>query len=381
MKIKNTILLSSLLIAFGCQQKNLQQDIPTIQINENYPEKTIKLQDFANTEYVALETTDSFITQGYIQSIGKEYIIAKNYVQDGNIFVFDRLTGKGLNVINHLGQGDKEYTNLTNVVLSESSDELFVSDYPARKILVYNLNGDFKRSFSFADKSYYIDIANYDHKNLIAFKGYIPNMENEKSCHILISKENGKVVKEFKVPINKYETIVWSKEEAIVTPSYITTTASNKNWTFNRMSSDTIYQYVDGIIKPVLARTPSIHSMDIQKFLYLIAETDRYYFMQILEKKFNLEKMRGFNVDNRIYDKQAKEFFTPVILNDDFSHGEVSIDMHEAQEDRNVISFQTIEASKLVEANEAGKLKGKLKSIASKLNEGSNPVILILKNK
>lgn len=49
-----------------------------------------------NVEYVALETTDEFLTQGLVQDVGKEYLLVTNRNNDGDIFIFDRQTGKGL---------------------------------------------------------------------------------------------------------------------------------------------------------------------------------------------------------------------------------------------------------------------------------------------
>jgi len=47
-----------------------------------------------DVEYIALETTDEFITHGNVMDIGKKFIIVKNNTNDGNIFIFDRKTGK-----------------------------------------------------------------------------------------------------------------------------------------------------------------------------------------------------------------------------------------------------------------------------------------------
>lgn len=38
-----------------------------------------------DVEYVALETTDEFLTQGLVQDVGKEYILATNRNNDGDI--------------------------------------------------------------------------------------------------------------------------------------------------------------------------------------------------------------------------------------------------------------------------------------------------------
>lgn len=44
-------------------------------------------------------------------------------------------------------------------------------------------------------------------------------------------------------------------------------------------------------------------------------------------------------------------------------------------------SWQLLDAPQLVDAYEKGLLQGKLKEIAAKLNEDSNPVIMLIKSK
>ena len=48
---------------------------------------------------------------------------------------------------------------------------------------------------------------------------------------------------------------------------------------------------------------------------------------------------------------------------------------------REIESYQKIEADELFEAYEKGQLKGKLKEIAAKLKEEDNPVIMLIKHK
>lgn len=43
-----------------------------------------------DVEYIPLETTDEFITQGVVMAISDKYILTKNYVNDGYIYIFDR---------------------------------------------------------------------------------------------------------------------------------------------------------------------------------------------------------------------------------------------------------------------------------------------------
>lgn len=49
--------------------------------------------------------------------------------------------------------------------------------------------------------------------------------------------------------------------------------------------------------------------------------------------------------------------------------------------DEEIVTCRALNASDLVEANEKGELKGKLKEIAAGLNEESNSVIMLIKRK
>ncbi len=145
-------------------------------------------QDFMDVEYVPLETNDEFITQGIVEAIGKKVIVVRN-MRDGNIFVYDRATGKGIKKINRFGQGAEEYSGINSIILDEDNSEMFVSDYPARKISVYDLSGNYKRSFKYADTGYYDDIFNFDRDHLICYKKYSTPKEDEQACHLLVSSK------------------------------------------------------------------------------------------------------------------------------------------------------------------------------------------------
>lgn len=369
--------------ACGGGNKQATDDFITVDVNAGYPEKKLILQDFMDVEYVPLETSSEFITKGTVKAIGKDIILTTNQGNDGDIFVFDR-TGKGLRKINRFGQGGEEYSQVTEIVLDENNNEMFVKDHPARKILVYDLLGNFKRSFKFADTSYYIFTFNYDQDNLICYKSYSPLAENEQSCHLLISKQDGSITREIQIPYNELETPVITKEGATITPGFDLTLPYHDNWILARASSDTLYTYQPGgNMSPFIVRTPSIHSMDTKVFLFPTVITDRYYFMQILKKEFNLEKMKGYPTTDLAYDKQENALFEYTVYNDDFSDKkQVSFGSKPTNPaNQEIATFQALNASDLVEAYEKGQLKGKLKEIATKLDEESNPVIMLVKHK
>ena len=63
------------------------------------PQKELLLQDIVDVEYVPLETTDEFITHGAVKAVGPSIIITGNRTNLGDLFLFDRHTGKGIRKI------------------------------------------------------------------------------------------------------------------------------------------------------------------------------------------------------------------------------------------------------------------------------------------
>ena len=176
MKRINVALAIILFLAIVAESKGQKQtgsnDFITVDVVKNYSsKKELILQDFMDVEYIALETNDDFINQGIVLDIGKEFILVKNRnrINDGNIFVYDR-TGKAIRKINRKGQGGEEYISCRSVTLDEENNEMFINDFLARKIKVYDLEGNFKRSIKQKQNGYtqiYIYIFNYYKDNII----------------------------------------------------------------------------------------------------------------------------------------------------------------------------------------------------------------------
>ncbi len=384
----STIIFLSVIMA-GCGRVNRQStcDWITVDVNAKYPEKKLLLQDFMDVEYVPLETSDEFITQGGVKAVGKDIILIANRNIDGDIFIFDRKTGKGLRKINHLGQGPEEYTQFTDIVLDEENREIFVVAYSARNILVYDLYGNFKRMIKFdGDTGYYNYTFNYDKGHLISHKGYLPGIETERSRHILLSKQDGSITREIPLPFIEIKTPVIIEEEGSITPGFYLTIPNRKDWIIMRTSSDTIYNYSpdNNTATPVIIRTPTIASMNPEIFLFPTVITDRYYFMRTMKKEIDLTTFKGFPGIDLMYDKQENSIFEYSVYNDDFSSKQqISLGQTPGGSiiNQEIATCILLNAFDLVEALKNNDLKGDLKDIAQGLNEESNPVIMLIKHK
>lgn len=196
-----------IVVSGGCKQSDTQSDdFITVDVTANYPKKELILQDFMDVEYIPLETNDEFITSGHIRAIGKEMIIVNNrtpnpYNIDGDLFIFDR-NGNSLNKINRSGQGSQEYMNIGGIILDEENSEIFVNSHYTSKIYVYDLLGNFKRSFGHKEGSFYFPICNLNKNHLICVDGNSNSDSDEikRNRFIIISKQDGSIIKEIQIP-------------------------------------------------------------------------------------------------------------------------------------------------------------------------------------
>lgn len=91
--MKVNLISAVLLFALaGCgKDKQSTDELVTINVSKDYPEKELILQDIMDVEYIALETTDEFITHGNVMDIGEKFIIVKTTQTTGT---YSFLTGK-----------------------------------------------------------------------------------------------------------------------------------------------------------------------------------------------------------------------------------------------------------------------------------------------
>ena len=366
----------------GCKQSD-RNHLITVDVTMSYPEKELILQDFMDVEYIPLETNEEFVTQGVVMAIGSKYIIVKNWSHDGDIFVFDRKTGKGLRKINRKGKGPEEYVHLSDIVLDEENNELFISSFSAKKISVYDLFGNFKRNFKHTEGAQYSDIFNYDKNNLICYNQLVYNKDGEKrgseSYHTIISKQGGSITRNVSIPFDVIKAPVVQEGNGTAETSVRPIIPYHDKWLLVETSSDTVYNYIPKKNKlvPFLVKSPTTNP---EIFLTMGTLTDRYYFMQTIKAVFDFSKRRGFPLADLMYDKRENAVFKPSVFNGDFVIKR-KVDMTSHPVNSGIAAFQNLEAYRLVEAYKKDELLGQLKEIAAKLKEGSNPVIMMMKYK
>lgn len=364
----------------SCNQTDTDSKYITVDVKNNYfLKKEIALQDFMDVEYIPLETTDEFITQGVVMAISDKYILTKNYVNDGYIYIFDRKTGKGIRKINRKGQGGEEYAFIVSAVLDEDNEEIFVNS--SKKILVYDLYGNFKRSFNTVGGADYMDIFNYDKNNLICYDMTVYYRDGEEKdkefYHSIISKKDGSVTRGISIPFKTVKAPFVRQGDVIIATTVRALIPCQNNWLLVETSSDTVYSYRpdNNQLNPFIVKQSS---GEPEVLITMGPVTDRYYFFKIIEKKFDFSKGRGFPATDLMYDKEEDAFYKPVIVNADYINKQ-EVNMTENVGNGDVATYQNLMADQLIEAYADNKLKNPLKEIAAKLNEESNPVVMLVK--
>ena len=381
--MKNNILVFILLLMIMAESSGQKQasnyDLIKVDVRKNYStKKELILQDFMDVEYIALETKKGFYNQGVVQAVGKEIIIVKNGVNDGDIYVYNR-TGKALRVINHKGSGPEEYTAIYDIALDEDNRELFIHDMRSRKIVVYDLDGQFRRYLRYKESK--TAVFNYDKDHLICY-----NYLDKDIPYVLLSKQDGSIIKEIKIPFKEKKAIRQISSDRIVSSGHYREIIPFKgNWMLLEVSSDTVYTFLsDYSLRPFLVRTPSIQSMKPEVMLIFRFLSDRYIFMETIRNEFDFKTGKGFAKTFFMYDRQEKNFFAYNVYNSDYSRKKeiyFSFLRHINNENHEIEAWQALEADQLYEDYREGILKGRLKEIAAKLEEEDNPVIMLVKHK
>ena len=306
--------------------------------------------------------------------------MVKNSSNDGNIYLFDR-TGKGVRVINHKGNGPGEYTNCNDVLLDEVNGELFISDIQLRKIFVYDMEGNFKRSFPFPKETGFFKFVSLDDNNFIFWNNAADfNQKLKEATQFYIcSKQDGSIMKEINLPYKERKTTMQIKTDSSgnIMLSFLRCFNVNRyrdQIILTEPSCDTIYSYSEIGIEPIFTRTPSIQSMDDETFLFPGIFTDDYAFFTISEKKENGKR------EELLYDRKEQAFYTYKLQNKDYKDCDV-IRMFQMNTNQDFYFVQSLNAYQLVEANAQGKLSGKLKELIDTLDEEDNPIVMIVKPK
>lgn len=393
MKINNLILLVSLLI-MGSQVVSSQSktgDLPVFDFSKNYPQKKLRLQDMAEIEYVHLETTDEILLGGssVLSAVTDKYILVHES-QLGDIFVFDRKTGKIYSHFNHRGQGGMEYSWIKNgTILDEKREEIYVC---SQFIFVYSLKGEYKRTLKIKGFENDMKILNFDDESLFIYDDVVvlePGRESriKKDPYRLVSKKDGSLISVLDIHFSKrYTNKIPQKLENNMWRTFQFYYPHNVHYgsdiVIMDISSDTLYHLSPnkGLI-PRLTRTPSIHATDPRHIWIPFLTIDKFMLFGTFILDFNSS---GGQIPTLMYDFATGEVNKVSILDTEYDTKAWSQGEWEPGGDpaiaKNVYA-EFIDVSSMKEAYKGKRLVGNGMKVAKNLMEDDNPVVRIIKFK
>ena len=357
-----------------------------IDMNKTYPEKTINLQEVANVKYIPLETTDEVLFNGTILHISTEGIAGFNKKQ-GDILIFDG-TGKVIASFNHTGQGPNEYNQIYHLDVDWKQKEVYVQDNFRQKIRIYALNGSPLRIMELKETMRESDLYRFSDTHLVYYAQPKTKPVSPYQPITLLSKKDGSTTT---LPFTKIDdTSIKATggpfgDMKMNVKSVCQLHKMGDDVYVNEVTSDIIYRIENNqTLTPIAQRTPSYQDASGKDFfLMLTGANARYYFFKrqqaLLEFKGNAAS--DTKSTYMAYDRNKKQFLNPTFVNADYPSQDIHMSkLLQCAGSANLCYIQ-LEAFKLKEALEEGKLKGTLKSIAEKLNEEDNPVLMVVEFK
>ena len=385
--MKKIILFFIVILIASCTDTDSATHIITVDVSKQYPEKNMLVEDIAEIEYIAPETKDDYLFS-YILDISENFIIGGNHVENSFIF-FSRETGKPVSKINRYGNGPEEYNLAAASVYSEKDDEFFILNYPSG-INVYGRDGTYKRKLKFRERSYLGGpeaFYDYDSDNLLFYDGFQGDINDYPTAFVLLSKKDGSITKEIPIAYEKKVSLMFTQKmngNALVgsMPDVYFAVYNDNDFLLTDYSTDTVYRFTQNQeLIPILIRKPSIQTMEPKTILHSWLETDKYLFLSTNKLEIDWNDPSEFDGKGLLVEKSSGDIYEAIVRMKDYKDknlilgpGVLSRSLKDSQ-----TGYIVLPAAELLEALANEKLSGKLKEIASTLNEESNPVIMLMK--
>ena len=386
---KTTIYLMALcMIVFSActnQQKENNGPLPVADFEKEYPEKDLLVSEHADVEYVRLETTDEVLLDGIASlylSVTDRFIVTNN-MKEGRIFVFDR-QGKHLHNFMRKGQSGEEFVFANRVRVDDKAEEIFVLD-TRNKVLVYTLDGKFKRVLDIPKGMKADDLWNYDDEWLLSYDSYnldrgdLPCAEQP---FFLLSKKDGSVKR---IEVNAKDRIgpriyfERNGQKGVMSVSFNYIYKNGDEFVLGELGNDTVFMLKQGKVSPLLVRTPGSKAKEVRSMMSAPLKLGDYIGVAEAPKKLELENTKFATKDVFLNLKTGEGCILG--LKDDVNFVEPTGIRHSnerVEAPKNHILWMP-DTDRLFQWKEEGKLKGKLAEMLEGMSEDDNPILIIYK--
>lgn len=371
------------------QKAKKEQGLVTLDVTKDYPEKKIVLQDLADVKYIPLETKKNALlpnSAGCLGYVSDSLIVART--SDNEIVLFNG-DGSVRSSFRHVGQGSKEYQYIIGMAVDPKAQEIFIVDYLLKyRMQVYSFTGQYKRTLPIPYKMILNSLQDFSADCLLACDMDVnQGISNRAKPYMLLSKKTGEIVKELDIHFTKRMSNRMSKpfgENQTISAAlgYDPIVRCEDSYVIGDLSADTIYTYTpQGVLSPMLVRTPPVLSMETPKVLLPDYRAGSYFFFYLVDFEFDFETRTGFPDKYMVYDYAAGKPYVCKLVNRDCEEQEIQLGDGGVTNKAWNTACYTIPSSMLIEQSEAGKVHGLLKEIAAGRTDDDNPVLVIVRFK
>ena len=375
-----------LLLAGSQGMQSQSGSLPVVDLSKNYPLEKLRLQDMASVEYVPLETTDDILLSGNaaLSAVGDKYILVHEG-QLGDIYLFDRHTGKLKSHFNHKGGSGMEYTWIKNgTILDEKAEEIYVC---SQFIQVYSLEGKYKRTLKINCFDHDMSILNYDDQSLLIYDDIViePGREKETTHtpYRFISKKDGSPMGTLDIYFPQRVPLAIAQQEGNMWRPYKFSYPSNARFGDDLMlmnvSSDTLYKLSpQKRLTPIFTRTPSVYASKLRNIWMPLLTTDKFMLFGTFVIDFN---STGGKIPKFMYDFKTGQVKRVSIIDHELNYGIRGPREWDSGSGTAIAknkSAEFVSAPAMLEAYQKKRLKGNGNEVAKNLLEDDNQVVRIL---
>ena len=386
MKTKVFFLVCMILLVGSQGMQSQSGSLPVVDVSKNYSLEKLNLQDMASVEYVPLETTDDILLSGNaaLSAVGDKYILVHEF-QLGDIYLFDRHTGKLKSHFNHKGGSGMEYTWIKNgTILDEKAEEIYVC---SQYIQVYSLEGKYKRTLKIDCFSHDMSILNYDDQSLLIYDDIViePGREKETTHtpYRFISKKDGSPMGTLDIYFPQRVPIAIAQQEGNMWRPYKFSYPSNARFGDDLMlmnvSSDTLYKLSpQKRLTPIFTRTPSVYASKLRNIWMPLLTTDKFMLFGTFVIDFN---STGGKIPKFMYDFKTGQVKRVSIVDHELNYGIRGPREWDSGSGTAIAknkSAEFVSAPAMLEAYQKKRLKGNGNEVAKNLLEDDNQVVRIL---
>jgi hypothetical protein len=253
------------------------------------------------------------------------------------------------------------------------------------KVLVYTLDGKFKRVLEIPKDMTADDLWNYDDEWLLSYDSYnldrgdLPCAEQP---FFLLSKKDGSVKH---IDVNATDRIgpriYFEKngQRGVMSVSFNYIYKNGDEFILSELGNDTVFMLKQGEVTPLLVRTPGSKDKDVRSMMSAPLKLVDYIGVVEAPKKLDTESTK-IDTKSVYLDLKTNESFA-LDLKDDINFVEPTSIRHfneSVEAPKNHILWMP-DTDRLFQWKEEGKLKGKLAEMMEDMVEDDNPILVIYK--